>query len=42
MSPAAVVLMVVALTLVWGGLAASVVFAALRSRGAKPLPGRDT
>lgn len=42
MTTAAVVLMVVALTLVWGGFIASLVFAAVRSRGKVPTPGRDT
>lgn len=41
MSTPAIVLMVVALTLVWGGFAASLTFAVLRSRADRRLP-RDT
>jgi hypothetical protein len=42
MSGAAVTLMLVSLVLVWGGFAAVVIFAALRSRGRLPMAGRDT
>lgn len=42
MSTPAVVMMVVALVLVWGGLAASVAFAVSRSRARRAAPGRDT
>ncbi|HSK24646.1 MAG TPA: methionine/alanine import family NSS transporter small subunit [Egicoccus sp.] len=42
MSTSAIVMMVIALTLVWGGFVASLVFAALRSRGSQAVPGRDT
>lgn len=42
MSTAATVMMVIALTLVWGGFVASLVFATLRSRGSQAVPGRDT
>lgn len=42
MSTSGIVMMVVALTLVWGGFVVSLVFAAVRSRGSRPRPGRDT
>ncbi|MFA9445300.1 MetS family NSS transporter small subunit [Egicoccus sp. AB-alg6-2] len=42
MSTGAVVLMVLALLLVWGGFAASITFAVMRSRGRRALGGRDT
>lgn len=42
MSTPAIVMMIIALTLVWGGFLASLVFAALRSRGVRAIPGRDT
>ncbi|MFA9428763.1 methionine/alanine import family NSS transporter small subunit [Egicoccus sp. AB-alg2] len=41
MSTSAVVLMVIALVLVWGGLVASLSFAVVRSRRSAP-PVRDT
>lgn len=42
MSTPAIVTMVVALTLVWGGFVASIGYAVLRSRATRAVPGRDT
>ncbi|MBS3940325.1 MAG: methionine/alanine import family NSS transporter small subunit [Actinobacteria bacterium] len=42
MSTAAIVTMVIALTVVWGGFAVSLGYAVVRSRGTSAVPGRDT
>lgn len=42
MSTPAMVMMVVALVLVWGGFVASLGYAVVRSRATRAVPGRDT